>query len=73
MPKAQENNDCVQKQARSKEKRERVTARIDASGEDHAKKSSGGKIATIIIRLRRLYFMVHGVGGFGVGAEGLAV
>jgi hypothetical protein len=34
-----------------------------------ASASNGGPTSTTIIRLRRLYFMVHGLGGFGAGAE----
>ena len=35
----------------------------------HTPANSGGASIATIIRLRRLYFMGHGLGGFGTGAE----
>jgi hypothetical protein len=47
-------------------------AGLGAGIKHHARrpKNAGATIATII-RLRRLYFMVHGLGGFGTGGKEL--
>src|SRR5436190_18016813 len=38
---------------------------------NHPQASNGGSTSTTIIKLRRLYFMDYGLGGFAAGAEEL--